>query len=234
MGTEIADLKREFRKELREIKQSLEFVNEQYEDMKKECASVKEENAALKVSNDLLAQEVDRMKAQVRDNSLRITAQDQYSRNKNVQVKGIPVEKGENLLNVLGKVGVALREPIGEQDIEVSHRVPVRNSGTDGTDGSDQNIVVVFNRQSKRDAVLEKARKTRFTTTELGFAAEQPVFVNEHLAPQLKKLLGMTVAKKKEMKWRYAWVRGGKIFARKTENSRVLRVTCEADLEKMM
>ncbi|KAK8771330.1 hypothetical protein V5799_025426 [Amblyomma americanum] len=113
MGTEIADLEREFRKELREIKQSLEFVNKQYEDMKKECASVKEENAALKVSNDLLAQEVDRLKAQVRDNSLKITAQDQYSRNKNVEVKGIPVEKGENLLNFLGKVGVALREPIG-------------------------------------------------------------------------------------------------------------------------
>lgn len=234
MGTEIADLKREFRKDLRELRQSLEFINKQYEDMKQKCASVKEENAALKVSNDLLAQEVDKLKAQVRDNSLRITAQDQYSRNKNVEVKGIPVANNENLVNVLGKVGEALGEPINEQDIEVCHRVPVRNSGTDGTDGSNQNIVVVFNRRSKRDAVVEKARKTRFTTTELGFATEQPVFVNEHLAPQLKKLLGMTVAKKKEMKWRYAWVRGGKIFARKTESSRMLRVTCEADLEKMM
>ncbi|KAK8771011.1 hypothetical protein V5799_025744 [Amblyomma americanum] len=103
MGTEMADIKRKFQKELRELKQSLEFINKQYEDMKEECASVKEENTALKVSNDLLAQEVDKLKAQVRDNYLRITAQDQYSRNKNVEVKGIPVEKDENLVNVLGK-----------------------------------------------------------------------------------------------------------------------------------
>lgn len=128
---------------------------------------------------------------------------------------------------MLGKVGDALGEPIKEQDIEICHRVATRKADTE------EIILVVFNQRAKRDEVIEKARKARINSKDLGFDKRQAIFLNEHLCPQLKKLLGVTIAKKRELNWRFVWVKGGKIFARKTETSNVIRIGCEADVEKM-
>lgn len=228
--TELADFQREFRREMRDVKASMSHMNKEFEDMRKDCEEVKKENAALKASNAKLLQEIASLKMELHENSLRVTAQEQYSRNKNIEVKGIPYQTTENLEDILSKVGDALGEPIEKTDVEISHRVPTRNTAEDATQ---QNIVIMFNHRAKRDAVLEKARKTRLTTDDVGYTAKQPFYINEHLCPQLKKLLGMTVAKKKELGWRFAWSRGGKVFARQTENSKAVRIACEADLAKM-
>lgn len=235
MASEIENLKRELRKELRELKSSVEYISKDYEDLKKECLDVKQENAALKASHERMAEELERLRSVVRESNMRLTAQEQYSRKKNVEIKGIPHDTHENLVDVLAKVGAALEEPITADDIEVCHRVPTRKNSTDAnrSDASEQNIVMVFKHQTKRDAVMSKARKMRFTTDELGYAVKRPVYVNEHLCPQLKKLLGMTIARKRELNWRFAWAVGGKVYARQTEKSRAIQISCEADLEKM-
>lgn len=208
MATEISDLKREFRKELSELKNSMDFINKEFEALKKECSKVKNENVALKETQQVLAQEIEALKRKVQKNAMKVVAEDQYSRNKNIAVKGIPQEMYESLIGVLGKVGDVLGETIRKEDVEACHRIPARNSD------SDPNIVVVFHSRTKRNVFLNKARKHRLTTSEIGFSANQSVYINEHLCPQLKKLLGMTIAKKKEVNWRFAWAKNGKIFAR--------------------
>lgn len=75
----------------------------------------------LKSSNTLLMQEIEALKKQVEDNALKITAQDHYSRNKNAEIKEIPVTKNENLTDIPGKVSDMLGEPIKEEDVEVCH-----------------------------------------------------------------------------------------------------------------
>ncbi|KAH6925744.1 hypothetical protein HPB50_009420 [Hyalomma asiaticum] len=260
MGSEFADFKRDIRKEIRELNKSLDFMNKDYENIKQECAEVKKGNAALRASQEAMQCEIDHLRKLVHENATRLTAQDQCSRNKNVEIKGIPRAANENLVQLLAK---ALGEPISEQDIEICHRLPARGAASqnnipkdrgvaksnevrphecvDSDRGSrvgsdttlNENIVVVFSRRDKRDAIVKKARRIRFTADELGFTTKQSVFVNEHLCPQLKKLLGMTISRKREMNWRFAWASGGKIFARETETSRAVQITCEADLQKM-
>lgn len=96
-----------------------------------------------------------------------------------------------------------------------------------------KNIVVAFAHRTKRAEVISKARRTRLTTQDFGFTETKLVFVNEHLCPQLKKLLGMTVAKKKAMKWKFTWVKQGKVFTRKTEMASVVQISSEEDLAKI-
>lgn len=227
MTGELDTFKRHLRKEMREMKISMNFFNKEFESMKKECTELKNENASLRATQEMLLQEIAALKKKVQENALSVTAQEQYSRNKNIEIKGIPRESNENLEGILGKVGDLIGEPIRKDDIETCHRLPVR-----GAD-SDPNIVVVFNNRAKRDAIIEKARKSRFTTSDIGYTKKQSVYVNEHLCPRLKKLLGMTIAKKRELNWRFAWAKGGKVYARQTETSRIVRIACEADLEKM-
>lgn len=126
MASEIDNLKRELRKEIRELKNSVEFVSKEYDKLKKECLDVKTENVALKASQEKMAQELECLRRTVRESNMRLTAQEQYSRKKNVEIKGIPQETHENLVDVLAKVGAALEVPIKADDIEVCHRVPTR------------------------------------------------------------------------------------------------------------
>lgn len=220
------DIEREFRKEYRELKTSMDFFNKSFEEMKAALKVAEAENAEIKAQNLALTAECSALRSQVLENEHKIVQLEQYSRCKNIEIKGVPSIEGESLPALLHKVGSVLGEPIVETDIDACHRVPTK-------DDTVSNIVVQFRSRSKRDIVLEKARKTRVSTTDLDFTHPSPVFVNEHLCPDLKRLLGMTVSKKKEKGWRYVWTKGGKIFARKTESSRTLKVTRVSDLEKI-
>ncbi|KAH9378010.1 hypothetical protein HPB48_009386 [Haemaphysalis longicornis] len=70
-------------------------------------------------------------------------------------------------------------------------------------------------------------------TDDIEYTTKHPVYINEHPCPQKKKLLGKIIAKKKELGWRFAWSRNGKVFKRKIENSKIVRIACKADLTKM-
>lgn len=89
-------------------------------------------------------------------------------------------------------------------------------------------------RRAKRDSILAKAKKMKIDAEDVGLVGvNSAIFVNEHLTRHNKQLLGATVAKKKELKWKFVWTAGGKILARKNEDSPVLRITSSDDLAKM-
>lgn len=219
-------LERELRKEHREIKTSLDFMNNAFEDMANQLKKIETENAELKAANSSLTDECALLRNKVTENELRITQLEQYSRNRNIEIKGVPMTQNENLKSVLAAIGNSVNEPVSESDIEACHRVPTR-------DASRQNIVVQFHSRSKRNALLEKTRQKRLTTADIGHQERHPIFINEHLCPALKVLLGKTICKKNDKNWRFCWTKEGKIFARKNESSRVLRVTKLSDLDKI-
>lgn len=221
-----ADMEKELRREFKELKNSIEFFSTQFDAMAKRSAKIEKENAALKKENLHLDAECKKLNEVVISLEIRTTSLEQYSRNRNIEIKGVPAIDDENLPNMLRMLGDAVGEPISETDVDVSHRVPRRDQGC-------PNVVVQFHSRAKRDAVIEKARKKRVCASDFGFSEPSPVFVNEHLCPTLKKLLGQVVARKKQQNWKYAWTKDGKIFARKTDTSRTLRVTCEQDLDKI-
>lgn len=222
-----AAIEKELKVEFNELKQSVTFLSTQFDAMATRCSEIEKENTALKKDNAVLFAECNSLKQVVSAHEQRMTDLEQYSRIRNVEVKGIPEVANEKLPDIVKKLGVVVLENLSEGDIEACHRVPRR-------DGGCANIVVQFSSRTKRDTFIEKGRKKRVCTTDLGFRESSSVYINEHLCPTLKKLLGQVIARKNEKQWKYAWTRDGKIFARKTDTSRTLRLTCSQDLEKMM
>lgn len=135
-------------------------------------------------------------------------------------------KENEDLATILSEIGNAIHEPISSSDVECCHRVPTRNP--DKT-----NIVVQFKSRAKRDAALKKAKKTRITNRDLGLESTGPVYVNEHLCPALKRLLGMAVKRKYEHKWKSVWTSNGKSYARKNDSSDALQISEERDLARI-
>lgn len=220
-------VERDLRKELRDINASLTFINKAYEDMKKELNEVKSEHKKLRSENQTLQTLCEELKTHVNASATRILQCEQYSRNANVEIKGVPFQADENLTGLLQKLGDATGVAISPDDVEVCHRVPVAKNP------SEKNIVVQFAHRSKRNSVLEKARRMRLTASDLGLTAQVPIYVNEHLCPELKKLLGQTTSRKRECGWKYVWVRNGQIFARKAEETPVVKISSSNDLPKI-
>lgn len=218
---------REMRTDLRDIKTSIEFINGTFEDMKQKIETVMSENAVLHQENITLRERCSAIEKTAKENVVRMTNCEQYSRNHNLEIKGVPPSNSENLTAVLGSLGEIVGEPILPTDIEICHRVPTRDPGK-------SNIVIQFQRRLKRNAVLEKAKsKRRILASDLGLSSPNLVYVNEHLCPTMKMLLGKAISKKREHGWSYVWVRGGKIFARRSESTPVVSITHEDDIGKI-
>lgn len=222
-----AKMERDLRKELRDMKASLDFFNKEYEKAKTESFELAKINKALKASNDKLVEECRALKKQASQLEDRVTASEQYSRNRNLEIKGVPLTKDDNICEIVRQVGDALAVPIEEAEIEVCHRVPVKNPS------APPNIVVQFKSRTKRDAVLKKAKKMRISTEDLGFSPNSPLYINEHLCPALKQLLGMAIEQKKAKGWRFVWSCDGKILARKEESSPIVHIRNAQDVEKI-
>ncbi|KAH9367153.1 hypothetical protein HPB48_006518 [Haemaphysalis longicornis] len=193
---------RETRSELRDLQAEIKEMMKGVEFMEKEFEAMKKQLAEDRNERLSLKQENEKLRAKCKENESKI-------------------EELHRRLVQLSKLGAAIGEPISADDIEVCHRMPTREEGK-------SNVVVQFKSRSKRDVVLEKARKSRIKNSNVGISNEGAIFVNYHLCPFLKKLLAQAIAKKREHQWRFVWTRNGRIYARKSEASDSVRIQSEA------
>lgn len=113
------------------------------------------------------------------------------------------------------------------QDVDVCHRVQ--------TEQPSQQHIVQFTTRQKRNAVLCAAMKKRLTTGMIGIPGQtSPIFVNEHLTLSNRLLLSETIKAKKGKSWKFVWTKNGKVYARKTKNSRVVNIQSMSDIEKIV
>ncbi|KAK8780160.1 hypothetical protein V5799_018501 [Amblyomma americanum] len=116
---------------------------------------------------------------------------------------------------------------LNESDIDIARSVPTK-------EGNEANMIIRFCSRAKRDAYLGAAKKKTIATTDLGFTGpEENIYVNEHLTPETKRLLGAAVEKNKEVQWKYVWTKNGNVLARKTDVSTVLRIRSRDDISKI-
>ena len=146
---------------------------------------------------------------------------EQYSRNNNIELVGVPETPHENVETVMTKIGEKLGMPISPEQIDAIHRVPTRSAT------QPKPIVVRFHSR--------RARKTKIQAADLGPGLPQkPVFVNEHLTTENKRLMHFSSQKKRELSYKYLWTRNGNIYMKKADDSQPLKITCEQDIAKLV
>lgn len=192
-----------------EFKTKLDSVCSDLKTLSSNYQLLKAENATLKQELTLIKKDMTELK--------------QYSRANNLEIKGLPVTAKECLEATVQTLGNKLGLQISASDIDVVHRVPTK-------DKSKSNIVVRFVSRKTRDKVLAMSKKKRLSTVNFSFEEDSPVYVNEHLCPELKILLGKTIQRRKEKGWKFSWVQNGRILVRKAENSPIIHVASEDNL----
>ncbi|XP_022199701.2 uncharacterized protein LOC111056624 [Nilaparvata lugens] len=143
----------------------------------------------------------------------------QRSRLDNIEITGIPLTDEEDIYEVLEAVARVIKVPHRLEDISIAHRVP----NVKGT----SNIVLKFVARKSKIAWLDAAKKKQgLKSTEIkSTLPDSHVFINEHLAPHNKKLLGLARNLKKQGKLAFVWVEDCKVLVRKDLSSQVERIT---------
>lgn len=206
---------------LHDMNESFTFFNKQYEDLKSDLA---ERNALI----DDLKKDNQRLNQTVCDLTNRLHVVEQNMRDSNIEVNGIPEHRQENLPKIIEQLVNVVKAPVSPDDILHATRVAKLNKDTNRP----RAVVVKLRAPKQRDAILghvsafnKKNEKEKLSSQHLGLAGtSKPIFVAEHLSPSNKALHAATRIRAKEHKYKFTWVRNGRIFTRKNEFSEALLI----------
>lgn len=152
----------------------------------------------------------------------------QYSRNKNLEIRGVPMTQNENIYSILDRLGQIIGVQFNANEVSIAHRLPTPRDSR-----YNPSIIVQFISREVRQQWLVAARRKRPQTTDLAKSLRPgPVFVGEHLTKHCKDLLKVAKSHVKEGKLAFAWTRDGKIFIKKTPQSPARRVLFTLDVER--
>ena len=149
-------------------------------------------------------------------------------------------ETAEKTAKLCMKIFAGIGANVAEFDIDTAHRVPARNSRRRqaSTQSTYQPIICKFTRRIARDGVLAKRREIRRLTPEifgLPTGTDLRISIYCHLIPRLQELLHSANLKtfQEENSFKYCWAKDAAVFLRKTENSRIFKLSRLEDLEEL-
>lgn len=220
----LSDIKT-IKEELNNLKQSCEFNHAKLEDFNNRLSEVEikmKEFEVQQVAIDTLTNDVAKLQHD-------LLVSDQRLRVNNVEIKGVPQQKNENLFKILEKIRDCVNSSFPDSQVNYISRIPSHNS-------SEKPIIVSFiNRYIKEEFLAAARGRKNLTASDIGFKNnQQKVFLNDHLNADVKKLLNKTKVMAKEKDYKYVWVKFCKIHIRKTDSSAVFIINKESDLNKII
>lgn len=195
---------------------SLSFLSEQFDSMKSDMEKQSSQIKQLKSENESLRSEVVALSGRVRQ-------MDQMSRSTNLELQCVPEHKSENVIAIVRQLGSVVKCPINDCDISYCSRIAKSNPNTQRP----RSILVKFNTPRTRDSVLAAViqynkdhPKEKLNTSALGLDDKKiAVFVSENLSLENKSLHAAARIRAKQLNYKYVWVRGGRVYVRKSDTT---------------
>lgn len=178
-----------------------------------EITTCKKENVQLREENIKLCTKVNEL--------------EQYSKNFNVEIQGVPVTDGEDVYELVCTIANHLGCELHPNDIEFCHRL--RKS--DKIPNKPPTIIAKLYSRRDKEAILNgKKENKNLTAGDIGFQnLRSKIFVNEHLTASNKNLFWLARSTK-QLGYKFVWVKRGKIFIKKDEASKTIAIHTPADI----
>ncbi|XP_037870354.1 uncharacterized protein LOC119629242 [Bombyx mori] len=223
LATVVDDIK-SIKAEIGDLKNSLELAYQLTGDL---SSTVKDLGSRIctveKIGSEVpaLRDEITRLNNELQD-------RDQWARANNVEIRGIPEKKGENLYDVVSCIGQLYNISIKKEEINYIARIPTRVLK------AEKSIIVAFNNRYRKEELIALARKIKKNSlSDLGIQGEGSFYLNDHLTQRNKTLLNKAKSLAKDNNFQYIWVKHCKIMARKSDTSPIFFIKEERDLKKI-
>lgn len=162
--------------------------------------SLQEENAKLKEDNGSLTK--------------RVAQLEQYSRQNYVEICGVPEPRNENIVATVSSVAKTIQFNLDVAMIDACHRLRFNNNKPEMHRG----IIVKFvSRLQKKEFLKAKRVKRTLSASNLdsSVTVPTPVYINESLSPDNRKLYAQCRVFQSVKKIEFLWVCNGQIKMRK-------------------
>lgn len=201
---------------MNEMQTSMNFYSEEYDSLVKSAKSqdktikdLQTETSSLRSLLSEQAREIQQIKSDQNDT-------DQANRLSNMEIHGISFSPQESIKNILtdlaGKMNVEGFQPA---DVVAAYRLPAKADS----------VPPIFIRFSSVP-LKERWMACRGRLGSIPRDDSQPkIYFNDNLTEANRKLFWMARTRGKEKKFKFVWVRHGKIFAKQSHNSPLLRIS---------
>lgn len=219
------------RDQMESMEKSMAFMNNQYEDLFKKYTASEENMKELQRENS-------EMKVCMSDLHTRINQLEQQTRANNVEIQCLPEKKQENLIDIVSQISKVVGSGIHDGDIRHCTRVAKQNA----SNTRPRAVVVQLASPRSRDQFLAATIKynrsnpdNKLNTTHLGYTGpKSPIYITEHLSTTNKSLHAAARVKAKELGYQFVWVRNGRIFMRKAQESEYVLIRNKEALNKLV
>ncbi|CAG9093551.1 unnamed protein product [Plutella xylostella] len=199
-------------------------------------ASIKDFNDSVNVQSSRLKLVEERMEIipdlekKLSDLQEETNQREQWLRANNLEIKGVPQKQGENLLDIVVKIGSEINYPVTKTSINYVARVPSRDTSTP------KPIIVSFiNRYMKEDFIAAARSLNKPLTPEnINLHGTMRIYINDHLTVANKQLLLKTKEAARQYDFQFVWVKHCKILVRKNTTSHIIKIRSAIDLKKIM
>lgn len=207
---------------LKEICTSQQFVGAKYDELLKKnlelenlCNDLRTENIKLKEETNKLSKDIRKVEKNLND--------------KKIEIHGITERANEDINELVKTIGNSFNLNINTEDIDEAYRVHKKASIR-----KNNPIIVSFSKKKDKEQFLLMRKNKSLFTDEIGLSdTRSQIFINEYLPKQTKELLWNTKKLKNEKKYKYLWIKNGTILLRKHENSQVIVIDSQEDLDKL-
>ncbi|KAL0819974.1 hypothetical protein ABMA28_007971 [Loxostege sticticalis] len=203
--------------EMNDVKNSINYMNDKFEEVLKQQAEVKKEMMDLQSENNTL-------KLTLKDLNARMNILEQSARSNNVEIQCVPEKKNENIQDIISQIGTVINCNITPDSVAHYTRVAKLNPSIPRP----RSIVVQFSNTKIRDQFMaaaisfnrNKKSQDKLNSSHIGLVGpKSPIFITDHLSPANRALHAATRIAAKEKGYKHVWIRGGKIFMRKRDDS---------------
>ncbi|KAJ0169672.1 hypothetical protein K1T71_012327 [Dendrolimus kikuchii] len=201
-----------------DIRASIDFVANKYDSLQTQINKLEEER---KVNSNYIS---------ALENKLE--KYEQMSRSTCIEIRNVPIVPSEtktSLMNTVINTAKVLNISMEPRDIKDVFRIKSR-------DPVDKTIIVDFTSVIMKDKLITVYRKkikesNKLTTENLHIPGPvKPIFISENLSAKMKRLFYLAREYAKQNDYKYCWVTHGKIFIRKRDGDRFIKIMNESDL----
>lgn len=209
------------------ITESIQFLSDKYDTVTQKLEAEIKTNQKKDEKIAFLERENQNLWDSLESTKLLCIQLDQQNRNKTCEIHGVEEKTGENVEEIVEAVAHELKLKWNKDEVESVYRMKVTNKKKRGP------IIVQFTKRNTCNTWLEKRRTGLSSKNLISNSDEHPIFINENLNNYHKDLFWRTREATKKAKFKFAWVKGGKIWVKKDEESPVLNIKTLDDILKI-
>lgn len=210
------------------LTKSVDFLAKKYEELKDNVKGTIENQEKVNKAVCKVQKENKELKKEMANIKMKVEILERTALEQTLNLYPLLETNGENLRDILGKIGDAVGFKNLNKNVVMVYRRPQKKSGKPG------DILIKCDSVYNRNLLLEKIKAKKLAHKDIGLICSlDRIYGNEELTWEAKNVYYSAVKSRREKGWKYLWVKAGRTYVKKEDGGATFRLDNMDELEKI-